>query len=1125
MKKLVQKFQHSGKIIRQKEYPTTPIGLIRSIWDKTTGNDTYEVSDELTELEGEPSIDMRTSDRRNQDYWAPTGFRDRWIASMENNTNPLVGIKRTFVPAIAISFPASKAKAVVQGTPTVIKAIPRAVKTVYNTVRTNPQLIRDKAVDFGAALVKGAIGGEAVDTGMKIATGKNFGEYVAPMLGIPETVASFFNPGFALGAKNFGLRDALRERRALKIKKAELQKEENALETMQDALKVQSETVQGKINDLYDKINELASKKIKLNRDMRDADWRVVSNKKRDAKRRQIARSKIYREQLPPIDQFDVQLKQPIILLGSPMDETQAISFLGKSATVQKSNSAMDEVIDQAYWKSPGYIQALKTRVTNGGFPIITGDTTPIQESIGKYITELENKMGDDGIVAGSLVSYRNGLIKGTLDKSGKLIGPADTEIYTTRPRLESLKKKLEFKQYRNNSIGGSKGTSPYTFRANDLDHRNVDTEINLIDENADGFATGKLAHQIYRSLFPEEYSKLAYDYTMNPSNYKGQQFLIDDLENLPLPIKAEDLFQLLRNPKNMQRHLLSDMVSAETFTKPDNIKHKIRQFNVLLNTDPKVQQSYSQTLQNLGKTNLGSQFKLGTELYPNLSFKDYEANAKFLQEVLNISEEEAKKFATDEQLMRNVFNTYNFEMSTGVRMVGNDVVAEKTASGLPYHNAKIELFTGDGAFSGGTGSGAGINTALLNPYGGWRPGRSSTGYYRNVAAITQRPLTYKPEEITTPYSLVEQVKHLQKSLSPEFYHGDLADFTMDKISPVTYKYKVIEDLRNKSKEQNVPVTLQMGLYDMGYSGGFAEPIAAGARIVSRENHPELGSLLKAISENKSSKTSTTLVDDIPSSARQEVQSRLNKILDRYHKIPKEQYRKWLRGERQYIDDIGDPFSTLRTERLPYSEPSWSYTQGYELAKRRQELLQKLQEVRFARIERSRRNQTIDIDKQETLREEERKILSELTEIGQKIKKAHREASTERYLLQKNRSDAKKSLNHYKKRRDEIRKQDSETSDAISENNLQLSNNNMESYQNQNKIMNKRLGWGLAGAGLTLANFMAYMSNKNQREQIKHLVDEGYDLSNPTVRNLIADKDWRTLYRYYDPRYLKNQEQ
>jgi len=57
---------------------------------------------------------------------------------MENNTNPLVGIKRTFVPALSIAFPVSKAKTVVQGTPAVIKAIPGAVKTVYNTVRTNP---------------------------------------------------------------------------------------------------------------------------------------------------------------------------------------------------------------------------------------------------------------------------------------------------------------------------------------------------------------------------------------------------------------------------------------------------------------------------------------------------------------------------------------------------------------------------------------------------------------------------------------------------------------------------------------------------------------------------------------------------------------------------------------------------------------------------------------------------------------------------------------------------------------------------------------------------------------------------------------------------------------------------
>jgi hypothetical protein len=39
--------------------------------------------------------------------------------------------------------------------------------------------------------------------------------------------------------------------------------------------------------------------------------------------------------------------------------------------------------------------------------------------------------MGEDGTVAGSLIHYKNGILKGTQTESG-LIGPADTEIYTT---------------------------------------------------------------------------------------------------------------------------------------------------------------------------------------------------------------------------------------------------------------------------------------------------------------------------------------------------------------------------------------------------------------------------------------------------------------------------------------------------------------------------------------------------------------------------------------------------------------------------------------------------------------------------------------------------------------------
>jgi len=89
----------------------------------------------------------------------------------------------------------------------------------------------------------------------------------------------------------------------------------------------------------------------------------------------------------------------------------------------------------------------------------------------------------------------------------------------------------------------------------------------------------------------------------------------------------------------------------------------------------------------------------------------------------------------------------------------------------------------------------------------------------------------------------------------------------------------------------------------MGYSGGFAEPIASGARIVSRKNHPELGSLLKAISESTGNNDSVRLIE-APPSVKQEVLSKLEALLDRYHKIPKEQYRKWLRGEAYFIDEL-----------------------------------------------------------------------------------------------------------------------------------------------------------------------------------------------------------------------------
>lgn len=58
--------------------------------------------DQLIDLGGEPSTDTRTAAERNRDYWHPIkGAKERFKSSMRNGTNPLVGLERTVMPAIA----------------------------------------------------------------------------------------------------------------------------------------------------------------------------------------------------------------------------------------------------------------------------------------------------------------------------------------------------------------------------------------------------------------------------------------------------------------------------------------------------------------------------------------------------------------------------------------------------------------------------------------------------------------------------------------------------------------------------------------------------------------------------------------------------------------------------------------------------------------------------------------------------------------------------------------------------------------------------------------------------------------------------------------------------------------
>ena len=114
----------------------------------------------IVDLGGEPSNDTRSAAERNRDYWHPIkGARDRFKASMSNETNPLVGIERTILP--------SAAGAALVTTP--------------------------------AAVVGGALGNMTVD---KLTGG--WGNWLENKTGIPSEIGVYTNPGaWYGGAKGY----------------------------------------------------------------------------------------------------------------------------------------------------------------------------------------------------------------------------------------------------------------------------------------------------------------------------------------------------------------------------------------------------------------------------------------------------------------------------------------------------------------------------------------------------------------------------------------------------------------------------------------------------------------------------------------------------------------------------------------------------------------------------------------------------------------------------------------------------------------------------------------------------------------------------------------------------------
>lgn len=528
----------------------------------------------------------------------------------------------------------------------------------------------------------------------------------------------------------------------------------------------------------------------------------------------------------------------------------------------------------------------------NSGVSIVslTAQDNKFQTAVQNYVDRLNKRMDGDGVVSGSLVHYGNGTIPATISDTGELVGPADTEIYTTAKRLPSLQKKLELQATGGtNAVGGVRGESPYIFKGGGSGHES--TEINVIGENADGYATGALAHQIYRANHPKEYSDLL------RKAEKSQEYV--ETVQLPLPVTAEELFQeVLKNPQAMKKSAMTDMMLANK--RNDAVtKAGRRTRSVLFNTpDEKRDQEALDVLIDGAIANVGKGYQPATTMFPNMRFDNVDANKQFLKEAFKLNDETADLFARSPKKMELLMEQFHQSLTTSRRGISADLWA-KTPDGQPIHDVAFEMFSMPGAAGDGNIAGGGLNRASASFGGmGLRPFTSNAQY----------PFALNRENISNPMEYLTRARQATKEDTTLGATGLILGQGAN--GRLQYDYDRARNVTALATANDTPVFY--GPYGGAlYTGAYVSPVSGQMRYIgnSMQNLPEIGQqdgfVLQALGYPTSENSSVFYGSSQPSVGSDQLQFIKNAFITATQKIPfDKQNVRTIRDLENYYADV-----------------------------------------------------------------------------------------------------------------------------------------------------------------------------------------------------------------------------
>lgn len=292
----------------------------------------------------------------------------------------------------------------------------------------------------------------------------------------------------------------------------------------------------------------------------------------------------------------------------------------------------------------------------------------------GEREKRLKTLIGNSGILGGSSKLASSGYITHI---------PGDDDILTTASRYNDLLSRIDGREIRSlrNNVG-------YKVKSNRL--RGGESDIDIIEQDRDGYAKGVLAHELYAIQHPKEYRALREKHAKKEAFEDNVLYGGVDFADVSLPIKTEDLYQSLTDDVIVQKSL-SDLLFSH------NPKHAQRRLQLFANKDayPAIEKSLNDKFQILyGKDlNLPKSFKLD----------NIEANKKLLKEY-NLPTELAEDSKAMELLSKYLYlSEGSATRRTNVRELQNSDTYEDFLKSLDESsNATYSYLNKEGSGRGG---------------------------------------------------------------------------------------------------------------------------------------------------------------------------------------------------------------------------------------------------------------------------------------------------------------------------------------------------------------------------------------------------------------------------------------